>query len=378
MKLFLALTVTLLANFSKSGEANPPAKWDASWIAAPGDDGREYGVYYFRKGIELTDAPASFIIHVSADNRYKLFVNGRLVSLGPTRGDLYHWNYETVDLAPDLKSGKNIVTAIVWNEADYRPEAQISFRTAFIIQGNSSAEAALNTNDSWKCIRDKAYQPIAGFFAASAGEFMDRNKTVRDWMSASFDDSAWPSAASLFGGQPKGLSDGFGWILVPSQLPPRELRDQRIPALRKATGITPPSEWPASKTAITIPANATVTLLLDQTYLTNAYLTLNFSGGHHAGISIRYAESMFAEHTAYGLRKGNRNEVEGKFFAGREDSLVSDGSSGQSYTTLNFRTYRYIQLVVQTSNDPLVIDDIYGTFTGYPFQQPSEFVTDDA
>src|SRR6185503_7143006 len=103
MKLFLALTATLLALFSKSGAANPPAKWDASWIAAPGDDGREYGVYDFRKSIELTAKPDSFIIHVSADNRYKLFVNGRLVSLGPTRGDIYHWNYETVDLASNLK-----------------------------------------------------------------------------------------------------------------------------------------------------------------------------------------------------------------------------------------------------------------------------------
>jgi hypothetical protein len=33
---------------------------------------------------------------------------------------------------------------------------------------------------------------------------------------------------------------------------------------------------------------------------------------------------------------------------------------------------------VQTKSDPLTIDDIYGAFTGYPFGQPSEFVTDDA
>ena len=386
MKLFLPLAVTLLALFSKFGNASPlsgapepsPAKWNANWIAAPGDDGHEYGVYYFRKNVELKAKPASFIIHLSADNRYKLFVNGRLVSLGPARGDLYHWNYETVDLAPYLTSGKNIVSAIVWNEADYRPEAQISFHTAFIIQGDSPAEEILNTDNSWKCTRDKAYQPIGGFFAASNGELVDRNKTVRDWMSISFDDSAWPPASNLVSGQPDGMSDGFGWILVPSKLLPRELKYERIPLLRKATGITVPSEWPGRATAITIPANTTATLLLDQTYLTNAYLTLNFSEGHNAGISIRYAESMFAEHTAYGLRKGHRNEVEGKFFSGREDSLISDGSSGQSYTTLNFRTFRYIQLVVQTGNDPLIIDDIYGTFTGYPFQQPSEFVTEDA
>ncbi|HVU54645.1 MAG TPA: alpha-L-rhamnosidase C-terminal domain-containing protein [Puia sp.] len=374
MKSLLVIAASLLSLFSSAS----PIPWHANWIAAPNEEGRDYGVYYFRKTIELSSKPATFPIHISADNRYKLFINGTLVSLGPARSDLYHWNYETVDLASYLTAGKNIVSAIVWNEADQRPEAQMSVRTAFILQGDSPVEEILNTNDTWKCIRDQAYQPLTGFFAASTGEFVDRNKTIRGWMAATFDDSSWPFAANLFGGQPKGLSDGLGWLLVPATLPARELRYQRIPVLRKATGITTPSGFPANKTAITIPANTTATLLLDQTYLTNAYLTLNFSNGANAGISIRYAESLFAERTPYGMRKGNRNDVEGKFFSGREDSLVSDGSDGQSYTTLNFRTYRYIQLLVQTKSDPLVIDDIYGVFTGYPFKEPSEFVTDDA
>lgn len=383
MKFIYAVTITLLSLFfSQPCNANTPpagpAMWNAEWIAAPGEGGRDYGVYYFRKRIELATKPGTFTVHVSADNRYKLYVNGTLVSLGPARNDTYHWNYATVDLAPFLVAGKNIVTACVWNEADHRPEAQISVRTAFIVQGNSPAEEILNTNNSWKCIRDDAYKPLPGFFAASTGEFVDRNKTIKDWMSDSFDDGSWPAAAKIFGGQPKGLSDGLGWMLVPSKLPPMEMKYERIPVCRKATGITVPAEFPAKKSAITIPANTTATLLLDQTYLTNAYLTLNFSKGSNAGISIRYAEAMVSEFTIYGARKGNRNDVDGKIFSGRMDSLVSDGSNRQSYTNLNFRTFRYIQLLVQTKNEPLIIDDIFGTFTGYPFEQPSEFITDNA
>lgn len=385
MKFLYSFITLVTLFFSQSGNATPlpaangplPTTWNASWIAAPGDDGREYGVYYFRKQLELAARPAGFIIHVSADNRYKLFVNDSLVSLGPTRGDLYNWNYETVDLAPYLVAGKNIIAAIVWNEADHRPEAQMSFRTAFIVQGNSAAEEKLNTNNTWKCFRDRAYHPIGGFFAASVGELVDRNKTVNHWTSAQFDDSAWPFANKLIDGQPKGLSDGFGWMLVPSPLPPRELTYQRIPVVRKATGIPMPVGFPAAKTAVTIPANTTATLILDQTFLTNAYVTLRFSKGKNAGISMRYAESMVVEFTQYGARKGNRNDVEGKIFSGRKDSLVSDGSNDQVYTNLNFRTFRYIQLLVQTQSEPLTIDDCYGTFTGYPFQQPARFVTDD-
>jgi alpha-L-rhamnosidase len=50
-----------------------PKQWHSYWIAAQGDNGTSYGVFYFRKNIELAAKPGSFIVHVSADNRYKLY-----------------------------------------------------------------------------------------------------------------------------------------------------------------------------------------------------------------------------------------------------------------------------------------------------------------
>ena len=379
---FLVLLLIAQSSYIQSAYSQSPAAqtenrpWNANWIAAPNDDGNAYGVYYFRKSIDVSVKPSAFIIHVSADNRYKLFVNGTLVSLGPARGDTYNWNYETVDLAPYLTAGKNTVAALVFNEAQFRPEAQITVRTAFIIQGNSVSEEILNTNNTWKCIQDKAYRPLTGFFAASTGEMVDMNQSVKGWAATDFDDSAWPFAGNLFQGQPKGMSDGFGWMLVPSSLPQMELTYQRIPVIRQANGVIVPPSFPAAKTAVTIPANTTVTLLLDQTYLTNAYVTLHFSKGKDAGISMRYAESLFDKPTKYGARKGNRDTVDGKDFSGRKDSLISDGANDQSYTTLYWRSFRYIKITISTKDDPLVMDDIYGTFTGYPFKFNAAFNTD--
>ena len=87
--------------------------WNAKWIDVPNTQPQEYGIYHFRKSFELGEKPRQFIIHVSADNRYKLFVNGELVALGPAKGDLYHWNFETIDIAPFINGGKNIITAPV-------------------------------------------------------------------------------------------------------------------------------------------------------------------------------------------------------------------------------------------------------------------------
>lgn len=364
------------AQINASSSGNKP--WNADWIAAPGESGLDYGVYYFRKKINLANKPDSFIIHVSADNRYKLYVNGTLVSLGPTRSDTYYWNYETIDLAPYLKAGKNEIAALVWNEAQYKPAAQVSIRTAFIIQGNSFAEEILNTNDSWKCMRDEGHQPVPGyFFAASKGEMVNMNDAVKgDWTALDFDDSAWSFAAKIADGKLKGMSWGGDWNLVPSTLPPREMTYQRIPLLRYATGVNVPSEFPAKKVPVTVPANTTAVLLLDQTVETNAYITLEFSGGKDAGISIGYAEALYEKGTN-GSRKGNRNDVDGKEFIGRIDSLISNGLDNQTFTTLNFRTYRYIRLIIHTKSEPVTINDLYGTFTAYPFKRTSVFNTTD-
>ncbi|GAA4317524.1 hypothetical protein GCM10023149_15110 [Mucilaginibacter gynuensis] len=336
----------------------------------PGNTGTEYGIYYFRKSITLNAKPSTFKVHVSADNRYKLYVNGQLVSIGPARGDNYSWNYETVDLAPYLKSGNNTVAALVFNEAQFRPVAQVSFRTGFMLQGATAAEDIINTNKTWKCTNEKAYLPYPGWFpiAASKGEIVDMNKLITGWKTTDFDDSKWTAAEELFEALPKGRGDGFGWMLMPSLLPQMELTDQRISTLRKATGINVPAGFPKAKVAITVPPNTVVKLLLDQDTLTNAYLNLAFSGGKGSSITMRYAETLYEKRTEGRRRKGNRDEVEGKDFLGRADSVISNGKEGQAFTTLYWRTFRYIQVTIRTGEMPLTINDLYGTFTGYPFR----------
>jgi hypothetical protein len=124
-------------------------EWPASWISCPGIGGREYGVYHFRKSFVIDHRPERFIVHVSADNRYRLWVNGHVVCSGPARGDLQHWNFETVDLAPFLQAGSNVIAALVWNMGVYAPAAQISNQTAFLVQGDGEAEKVVNTGRSW-------------------------------------------------------------------------------------------------------------------------------------------------------------------------------------------------------------------------------------
>ena len=70
------------------------------------------------------------------------------------------WRYETVDIAPLLRTDNNVIPAVVWNFGQWAPEAQMTNRTGFLLQGDTVAERILGTGASWKCIRSDAYQQI--------------------------------------------------------------------------------------------------------------------------------------------------------------------------------------------------------------------------
>ncbi|RYF70789.1 MAG: alpha-rhamnosidase [Cytophagaceae bacterium] len=375
--------------------------WKAQWITGPGRPInrftatsdltlKEYGVVKFRKTIELKEKPTSFVIHVSGDNRYKLFVNEKQVAQGPARGDLYFWNFETIDIAPYLQAGNNLVAAVVWNDGRQKPEAQISYLTGFILQGNTVAEEVLNTNDSWKTAKDESYQPlpvrVPGYYVAGPAELVDMSKHLKGWERTDFADGSWTKARVIGPGITKATAvNSTGWMLVPSPLPPMEMTRQRLVATRQAEGVQVPASFPATPTKVAIPANTKATILLDQGMLTNAYPTLAFSGGREATLSMGYAEALYtprAPSAGAGRpappAKGNRNQVDGKSFIGKADSVLSDGTPSQVYSPLWWRTYRYIRLVVNTKSEPLIIDDLYGTFTGYPFEAKAKLQTQNA
>lgn len=354
------------------------AQWKASWISMPGATAEGYGVYWFKHCVNLSAVPSSLPVQVSADNRYKLFVNGQFVSLGPARGDIFHWKFATVDLAPFLRTGVNCVTAQVWNEGEDKPEAQPSRRTAFILEAVGSDGRQWNTDTGWTCRMDSGYAPVKVrlpfYYVAGPGEYRNMNRRVRDWANTDGGEG-WVHAWGIAPGVPKNWFHTFApadvWQLVPSTLPPMELTPQRLTAVRRAEGVSIPAGWPAGKSVLTVPAHTTATILLDQGFLTNAYPHLLFGDGAGATISLTYAEALYSKLPV----KGDRSVVEGKFILGRKDSILSDGSAGQEFTTLSWRTFRYIQLRIVTQDRPLTLDDLYGEFTGYPFHNNAKLET---
>jgi hypothetical protein len=353
------------------------ARWLAQWITHPAAPKNEFGVWLFRKRFELAEKPARYVVHVAADTRYRLFVNGEPVSFGPQRSDIWVSRYDTVDLAPWLKQGANVIAVRVWSYGDWTPYSYVGARTGLLVQGETDAEAAADTGTSWKVARDEGYTPsridLKTYIVIGPNLRVDGTKHVWGWEGLSFDDSDWSAPRLLGHGAAWGWGTDLERPLMPRNIPAMEETPVRFAKVRRAQGVKPAAGFVRGVAPLVVPARAKASVLLDHGVETNAFPQLVVGGGRGAQVRLTYAEALVDDHGA----KGNRNEIEGKKIVGVSDEFVADGGERRTFSTLEFRTYRYVQMDIETGDEPLRVDDVFGVFAAYPFKERGSFESDD-
>ena len=79
---------------------------DARWITKNGAGASDNATYYFKKDFDL-EVVKDAIIEVSAQSRYKLYINGSFVACGPCKGTREKTYFDTVNVTEYLKVGEN-------------------------------------------------------------------------------------------------------------------------------------------------------------------------------------------------------------------------------------------------------------------------------
>jgi len=378
---------------AQAGVDTTPAtrlQWKAQWISHPTAPLKEPITLHFKKTIEMTGAPAHYVVHVSADNRFVLYLNGQRVGDGPARGDLTHWRYETFDLAPMLKPGANTLAATVWNFATYAPVAQFTDRTAFLVEGDTAAEAAVNTNTSWmveeepgQVLFPRRMNGLWVYFASGPGETLRAGDYDWNWAAAGSQEgvsgSRWVHASRALRedinpnagiAASHGVTADVPWALVPDELP-HMAYDKEDAGHIVRTEFAEGKGFPAGP--VTVAPHTHGHLLLDRAELTTAYPKLMFSGGKGSHITLVYAEALYDKE----MHKGNRNDVGDRVAVGITDEIFPDGGEGRFFESLWWRTWRYLDIEVQTDNEPLKLEGLEAHFTAYPFKPSAEFHSSD-
>jgi alpha-L-rhamnosidase len=373
-----AVLVALAVAPRSNAQVSPRSSnlWTAHWITAPNTAQRDEVVLHFRKTIDLAQPPQNFRINVSADNQFVFYVNQQRIGSGPSRSDLANWRYETYDIAPRLHPGRNVLAATVWNFSTHAAIAQVSDRVAFLVHGEGDVEHVADTDSTWEVEQEKAIQSMRpetpGYYAAEPGERLNAAAFDWTWNADTRHPTSWTEPITLGRGSLRGETDApNNWQLMPDPLPPMEMK--LVPAGRvvRATGIEMTSGFPEKE--LEIPAHTAASILLDNGELTTAYPELTVAGGLDSNIRLTYSEALVDEKG----EKRNRNQIEGKHIGGVADEFLPAGCSSCEFTPLAWRTWRYLQLDVQTAEQPVKIAQLRTWFTAYPFTEHAYFRSGD-
>ena len=354
--------------------------WMRNWTA---EDKEEAALVLFRKEIDIQRMPQKGIIQVSADSRYKLYVNGQLAEIGPCKGDRQIWFADKVNLMPYLKKGKNVLAVRVLRYPTvqnkgcfgiYRTEFPGFFAEGKILD-DEGKEYSLDARDGWKVRKDENFHIVSESELFAPLQILENTRGAlwqAGWMNPGYDTEGWEA--------PYRYSD-MNQAVSPGNLQKRPIpflfrKESRFgDVVQTQDKIISKEEWQKflnGEQSILIPPNAKVSVEISAGVERTAYLHLALEQGAKAQISILQSEGYVLGGERGDLKvpvKGNREDYKAGFLAGFTDHYICAGfgtkESPEVYEPFWFRTFRFIRFEMKTYEEPLVLRNFTYTETGY-------------
>lgn len=357
----------------------------AIWFDEKKVSRQEFAIVLFRKTFTNTSFIDSLKIWITASQRFILFLDGEIVGRGPSRSDPSRWNAQEINLT-NIKPGNHVLAACVYNYAQHSGIGQMGNGSFFLLYSpkHDALSENISTSKDWKCYHDISRSPthnhiwngFGSYYVVGCGEIIDSSKMPWGWEQKDFNDTAWVSATEFV----EIPEDPWGNIPLGHDLRPDPLpmMDEKIGLFKRIFEVKDnnPVEnqtFLTQQKAITLPANTISKIILDRGELTNAYWEFTFSQGKDAKIDVINAEAPYIPGQKV---KGNRDDVYGKEFRGHHDIILHDGNNLRTYSTLWFRSFRYIELTITTSNETIVFESAQCKTTGFPLHDTFKFSVD--
>lgn len=357
-------------------------------------DRKENRFVYYRLGVEL-DSPSSLELSISANSRYRLWINGQPVLSGPCRGDRWRHYYETFEAGQYLRSGHNVFAVQVWSLNTYmvndpRRSDQPLFTVASLPVGPRLALSGICKDQTgkplanlqtgtanWRVMVDQAIETHSDedytIFMGAIAERVQGELIPEGWKYAKNPEGRWAAAEK---GEPcLGKDDPHPLFIVP-QLPlvsrPIPLLFERVrgfvremPARKGDAG---PIRFSEQTGSAMVPPFSRAVVELDAGELTTGYPVYSVEQGKGAQIVFRYAE----RYVQPGNEKANtvRDDAENGIIRGFEDIYYPSGKA-EVYEPFWLRAFRFIRIEVQTGPQPLLLHRPAFRESAYPLNAQS-------
>lgn len=374
-------------------------KWPCSWIHADEVLGKP-GFILFRIRFDL-EQPLQCRLHISGDERYRLFIDGVEQAEGQERGDLRHWFFDSYKLS--LEAGEHTFVVQVFALGGASMRSQMSLRPGLIVCPESEPAYSLFATgvDSakWEYALPEGYRFTEPFKTESYSVGWNCEHDGR-LPGAGINDAdlVWkPVCAGLHGAHPEWSNrNPATHLLYPATLPEMSIAplegikvlavksitsDMREPPIRYAAERSSPRRvdlWQRfldSDESLEIEGSKeAVRILLDLGTYACADVILGLGRNDSARrVSVQFAESLFMDSSF--TDKGQRNEFEGKFFRGIGDRYIPDANESRWFKSVHWRSGRFVEIEIEAGVDLLRILDLKFLNRCYPLRERCRYDT---
>ena len=368
----------------KMSEKNSNWIWLSSWTA---QDKEEPTLALFRKEFELTEVPQEGKIKISADSRYKLYVNGKLVEVGPSKGDSQVWYVDEVDLLPFLKKGRNVLSVCVLRYPTERSKGCFGIcRTEYpflyvegSVQDESGKRYSLDTCEGWFGRKADGFHIVSESDLFAPLQILENTSGAlwqKGWMKPGYDMKGWESPY-IYPDMNQAVSPGNLQKRTIPFLYRKERNFDKVMRLCKDSFFQK-DQWEKfllGNQELCIPAQTMVSVEISAGEEMTGYLNLFVEQGIGAEVKILESESYVLGGEIGDLKvplKGDREDFQHGYLNGFTDCYKCAGYGTEDepeiYEPFWFRTFRFIRLEIHTKSEPLTLKKFYYTETGYPLE----------
>ena len=164
-------------------------------VELPCDDHRNRHIL-FRKSFYCDHEDRNAVVYISADDYYKLYINGKFVGQGPAPSYHFKYNYNVIDISEYLKKGNNTIAVHtfyqgminrVWQSGDHRH--------GLIMDLAVDGEVLVSSDESFKVAYHTGYRELGtcGYDTQFLEEY-DSTALEVDFELPTYDDEKWDHA----------------------------------------------------------------------------------------------------------------------------------------------------------------------------------------
>jgi hypothetical protein len=370
--------------------------WSASWIWCEGEPHPRNFHVYARKAFKLASKPTAARIRITADSRYRLYVNGEYVGWGAANSITRRLTYDTYDITPFLNRGNNAIAVIAYHlghpATNYVPR-----RAALICEADielKSGTEKIVTDDSWKVLPAAAWTDAGGRVSRSLGyqQVYDASLDPEGWNEAKFNDSKWqtphvlgtPPMAPFGRLTPRDIPRMVEQIVLPTEIVgiydcpamPADVTPPDVPRFIAHEELKPLEAGRVDKserilaegddaTMVRMPGESGVSIVLDFGRLVYGSLEIALSKCISGVLDVAYDEAIG--------QSGLRPDKGGIRYTDR--IVIKKGK--QTWSSFEPRSFRYVQLDFRDCPKPFALNHIFVRDAAFPIELVGDFESSD-